>query len=65
MCSKKVIYRQWEDEAGFQLAARTLIARLDRIAPAESEKRPRRPTAELVPLPIGAPPARGYRRAAA
>lgn len=34
---KRVIYRQWEDEASFQLAARTLIARLDQIAPAESE----------------------------
>jgi chemotaxis protein histidine kinase CheA/ActR/RegA family two-component response regulator len=29
---KKVIYRQWEDEAGFQLGARMLIARLDRMA---------------------------------
>ncbi len=35
---KRVIYHQWEDEASFQLAARTLIARLDRIAPAESEE---------------------------
>ena len=34
---KKVIYRQWEDEAGFQLAARMLIARLDRMASAEVE----------------------------
>ena len=34
---KKLIYRQWEDEASFQLAARTLIARLDQIAPAEVE----------------------------
>ncbi len=34
---KRLIYRQWEDEACFQLAARTLIARLDQIAPAESE----------------------------
>ncbi len=33
---KKLIYRQWEDEASFQLAARTLIARLDHIAPAET-----------------------------
>jgi chemosensory pili system protein ChpA (sensor histidine kinase/response regulator) len=34
---KKLIYRQWEDEASFQLAARTLIARLERISPAEVE----------------------------
>ncbi len=34
---KKVIYRQWEDEAGFQLGARMLIARLDRMASAEVE----------------------------
>jgi len=34
---KKMIYRQWEDEASFQLAARTLIARLERVAPAEIE----------------------------
>ena len=39
---KKLIYRQWEDEASFQLAARTLIARLDHIAPAESEASARR-----------------------
>jgi chemosensory pili system protein ChpA (sensor histidine kinase/response regulator) len=43
---KKLIYRQWEDEAGFQFAARTLIARLDHIAPAESES----PAAEVPPL---------------
>ena len=41
---KKLIYRQWEDEASFQLAARTLIARLDRIAPAaESRRSPPQP----------------------
>jgi len=34
---KKMIYRQWEDEASFQLAARTLIARLERVAPADVE----------------------------
>ncbi|HVJ04415.1 MAG TPA: hybrid sensor histidine kinase/response regulator [Candidatus Saccharimonadales bacterium] len=33
---KKLIYRQWEDEASFQLAARTLIARLEHVAPAET-----------------------------
>ncbi len=33
---KKLIYRQWEDEASFQLAARTLIARLENVAPAEA-----------------------------
>ncbi len=41
MCSSKVIYRQWEDEASFQLAARTLIARLDHVASPE--------TAEVAP----------------
>ena len=32
---KKLVYRQWEDEASFQVAARTLIARLGRVAYAE------------------------------
>ncbi len=35
---KKMIYRQWESEASFQLAARTLIARLAVVAPAEVEE---------------------------
>ena len=34
---KKVVYRQWADEASFQLAARSLIARLDGIPPTEEE----------------------------
>jgi chemosensory pili system protein ChpA (sensor histidine kinase/response regulator) len=34
---KKVIYRQWPDEASFQLAARTLIARLEQVAPTETD----------------------------
>jgi chemosensory pili system protein ChpA (sensor histidine kinase/response regulator) len=34
---KKLINRQWEDEASFQLAARTLIARLEHIASAKVE----------------------------
>ena len=34
---KKTIYRQWENEASFQLAARTLIARLENAAPTEVE----------------------------
>ena len=34
---KKMIYRQWDDEAGFQLGARMLIARLDRMASAGEE----------------------------
>jgi chemotaxis protein histidine kinase CheA len=34
---KKVIYRQWDNEAGFQIGARTLIARLERMASAEME----------------------------
>jgi chemosensory pili system protein ChpA (sensor histidine kinase/response regulator) len=33
---KRVIYHQWQDEASFQLAARTLMARLEHIAPAET-----------------------------
>jgi len=37
---KKLIYRQWEDEASFQLAARTLLAKLDQIAPAEVDEAP-------------------------
>jgi chemosensory pili system protein ChpA (sensor histidine kinase/response regulator) len=60
---KKLIYRQWEDEESFQLAARTLIARLDQIAPEEVEL----PAAEEIriteagpraaaPAPVAAPP---------
>jgi chemosensory pili system protein ChpA (sensor histidine kinase/response regulator) len=38
---KRLIYRQWEnDEAGFQLAARTLIARLEHISPADVDTPP-------------------------
>lgn len=50
---KKLIYRQWEDEASFQLAARTLIARLDRIAPSEAgaELPPPTAAAGAEPLP--------------
>jgi chemosensory pili system protein ChpA (sensor histidine kinase/response regulator) len=46
---KRIIYHQWPDEASFQLAARTLIARLDNIAPAE--------TVDDSPAPIHAPAA--------
>jgi chemosensory pili system protein ChpA (sensor histidine kinase/response regulator) len=49
---KKLIYRQWENESSFQLAARTLIARLDRLAPSESEENPPAPApAEVVASP--------------
>jgi len=34
---KKTIYRQWDGEASFQLGARMLIARLDRMASGEAE----------------------------
>jgi chemotaxis protein histidine kinase CheA/ActR/RegA family two-component response regulator len=34
---KKLIYRQWEDEAAFQLAARSLIARLESVSLVEEE----------------------------
>jgi chemosensory pili system protein ChpA (sensor histidine kinase/response regulator) len=37
---KKTIYRQWEDEASFQLGARTLIARLELAAPTAPEDSP-------------------------
>ena len=51
---KKVIYRQWEDEAGFQLGARMLIARLDRMASAEVEaaaaETPESVPVEAIPL---------------
>jgi chemosensory pili system protein ChpA (sensor histidine kinase/response regulator) len=56
---KKLVYRQWEDDASFQLAARTLIARLDRISPAEEEA-PAAPTVQAVPVqaaPVQATPA--------
>jgi chemosensory pili system protein ChpA (sensor histidine kinase/response regulator) len=47
---KKLIYRQW-DEASFQLAARTLLARLDQIAPAEAETLAAASAAESAPVP--------------
>ncbi len=34
---KKLIYHQWQDEASFQLAARSLIARMQQISPSEVE----------------------------
>ena len=34
---KKLIYHQWQDEASFQLAARSLIARMQQISPGEVE----------------------------
>jgi len=43
---KKLIYRQWEDEAAFQLAARGLIARLASVSPAEEESAAAEPEAE-------------------
>ncbi len=49
---KRLIYRQWEDEASFQLAARTLIARLEHVAPAEAPaaEHPAAEPAPAVPL---------------
>ena len=35
---KKLLYRQWPDEASFQAAAKSLLARIGRLAPAEQEK---------------------------
>ena len=35
---KKLLYRQWPDEASFQAAAKSLLARISRLAPAEQEK---------------------------
>jgi chemosensory pili system protein ChpA (sensor histidine kinase/response regulator) len=35
---KKLLYRQWRDEASFQAAAKSLLARISRLAPAEQEK---------------------------
>ncbi len=50
---KKVIYRQWDDEAGFQLGARMLIARLDRMASADVEAPAAvAEPAEVAPLPM-------------
>ena len=63
---KKLIYRHWEDEASFQLAARTLIARLDQIAPAEVEPSAEAPAvAEAGPssVPAAAIDAAGVSRA--
>ena len=35
---KKLLYKQWPDEASFQAAAKSLLARIARLAPAEQEK---------------------------
>ncbi len=35
---KKLLYRQWVDEASFQKAAKSLFARIARLAPVEQEK---------------------------
>jgi chemosensory pili system protein ChpA (sensor histidine kinase/response regulator) len=35
---KKLLYRQWPDEATFQAAAKSLLGRIARLAPAEQEK---------------------------
>ena len=35
---KKLLYKQWSDEASFQAAAKSLLARIARLAPAEQEK---------------------------
>ncbi|HEU5402426.1 MAG TPA: response regulator [Terriglobales bacterium] len=35
---KKVLYRQWPDEATFQAAAKSLLVRIARLAPVEPEK---------------------------
>lgn len=35
---KKLLYRQWPDEASFQAAAKSLLARITRLAPVEQEK---------------------------
>jgi chemosensory pili system protein ChpA (sensor histidine kinase/response regulator) len=53
---KKLIYRQWDDEAGFQIAARTLIARLELVAPAEVEANVAAEitAVETIPLPTPA-----------
>jgi chemosensory pili system protein ChpA (sensor histidine kinase/response regulator) len=53
---KKLIYRQWDDEASFQLAARTLIARLEQVAPAEVEMSVAAETAAAGTVPPPTPP---------
>ncbi|MDT8070646.1 MAG: Hpt domain-containing protein [Terriglobia bacterium] len=35
---KKLLYRQWPDEAAFQAAAKSLLAQIARLAPLEQEK---------------------------
>jgi chemosensory pili system protein ChpA (sensor histidine kinase/response regulator) len=37
---KKMVYRQWEDDSSFQLAARTLIAKLEHVAPVATDAAP-------------------------
>jgi chemotaxis protein histidine kinase CheA/CheY-like chemotaxis protein len=55
---KRLIYRQWEDEAGFQLAARSLIARMEHVTPAEDqlpEVSTYSGTVEAAPPPLAEP----------
>jgi chemosensory pili system protein ChpA (sensor histidine kinase/response regulator) len=60
---KKTVYRQWPDEPSFQFGARSLIARLEQIAPTEveppvapAEAEPSAPPASpLAPQPIAQP----------
>jgi chemosensory pili system protein ChpA (sensor histidine kinase/response regulator) len=46
---KKLLYRQWPDEASFQAAAKSLLGRITRLAPTDQEK--------LEPVEAAAPPA--------
>ena len=49
---KKLIYRQWEDDAAFQVAARSLLARLEGVAPTPVEVI----SAPAAPEPLATPP---------
>ena len=48
---KKLIYHQWQDEASFQLAARSLIARMQQISSSEAEAPAVSNTSIVAPTP--------------
>ncbi len=62
---KKTIYRQWEDEASFQLGARTLIARLELAAPTVPEEEPAAAVAATPETPVASAEIKAAPKAAA
>ncbi|HEX8926535.1 MAG TPA: Hpt domain-containing protein, partial [Terriglobales bacterium] len=56
---KKLVYRQWTDDAAFQKAVKSLWVRIDRMVPAEKEEEPvaaEPKKVEAKPAPVPPPP---------